>query len=415
MIKWVSNGVALSLLLASCGQPFGDTLATGEAQDAEESTGETQDELNVVIPRYPIDPRTEEEKERDRQKAESDLFGWTASLDGTDIIPCSEGVSGIDCRHAQRYPNDPRVADGMGAVVLAKANAKVVIRFSLKASWLHGDAYIKGLMKQYQLTPLDLVGAMVALEKLDKERSPVSPPASGIRTLDCPECGDNPPWSPFPQEPGDDHRGPAPGGTRPPPQGGQPGNPRPHGSGGTGVPAGRGGPGSPNPNAKWIHDREEGIGPHDPAPVPSPFDDGYWPKRSESPEDFKCEGHVYHGYQHACIDWKEMRDDTKVASRSATSSSARRTATSASSTTTCGVMGGGRSAETCDYFSDLECALVGTAGLSLTAICTVVTSGVCAALGPALAGALGGGATAGLSALCLDAIRHDCANNICIN
>ncbi len=182
-----------------------------------EDTAETQDAVTAA-------PTAEELK--------SSLTGWVAYLSGTDLIACQWGVIGVDCRQAKTYPDDPRQADEMGHVVLVKngnTDPKSQITFSLTRAWMKGDGYLRELVAQYRLTPVDLLGILAALEKL--EGPPPAPPAPPPRKrgMDCYECGDPaPPWGPI-SDPNDHRGGPMGVGTKPPPPPiNQP--PRPHGS-----------------------------------------------------------------------------------------------------------------------------------------------------------------------------------------
>ena len=363
-----------------------------------DDTAETQDAVTVA------DPTPEEVK--------ASLTGWVAHLSGTDLVPCQWGVIGVDCRLAKMYPDDPRQADEMGHVVLVKngnQDPKGQITFSLARAWMKGDAYIAELVTQHTLTPLDLVGILGALQRL--ERPPPLPPAPSAHAirLDCYECGDPPaPWGPI-SDPNDHRGGPSGGGKpKPPPPTVKPQpQPPPRGAGNTGRPGSQ----TADPGyLKRLQEMENGIEKGDPHPTPSPFDAGFWPGFQDHREDFKCEGHVYNGFKHACPDFMEKREVTKVSSK--IGDYFRRNEAAYRAYVFHHLWSDGRKPEctrTCQWFSNTECYGL---GVSAAAICAGLTGGACATT---VAGALGILAGGGLVATCVDTIRNYCDDNICLN
>jgi hypothetical protein len=340
------------------------------------------------------------------EEVRASLTGWAAYMSGTDYIPCRSGVIGVDCRHAKAYPDDPRLADDMGHVVLAKGGTKDPknqIIFSLTRAWMKGDGYIRELVTQYALTPVDLVGILGALQKLE---GPPPPPAHELR-LDCYECGDpTPPWGPI-SDPNDHRGGPIGGGKPKPPHTVNP-PPHPHGSGGTG------GPGShpQDPSlVKRLQDMENGIEKGDPRPTSSPFDADYRPGMHDYKVDFKCEGHVYNGFKQACPDFMEKRDVTKVASK--IGDFFRRNGEAYRAYIYHNVWSDGKNPacmDTCNEISAVSCLGIGG---GLLVACVAATGGLCAA---GAAGAAASVVLVGIDpALCALEVTKRCRDDICIH
>lgn len=61
----------------------------------------------------------------------------------------------------------------------------------------------------------------------------------------------------------------------------------------------------------YVAEVENGVRPGDPPPKPFPGGAGYATRPGEHKETFRCEGGVFYGYKHACIDWQRMRDGEK--------------------------------------------------------------------------------------------------------
>jgi hypothetical protein len=376
--------------LVSC---IADTSDPSAMDDPSEDVAETQEPVMAASP-------TPEE-------VKAALTGWVAYMSGTDFIPCKWGVIGVDCRHAAIYPGDPRQADEMGHVVLAKngnKDPKNQIIFSLTRAWMKGDGYIRELVTQYALTPVDLIGILSALEKLEGPPSPPPPPKRG---LDCYECGDpTPPWGPI-SDPNDHRGGPIGSGKpKPPPTVNPP--PHPHGSGGTG------GPGSHPPDPSYIkrlQDMMNGIEKGDPRPTSSPFDADYRPGMHDYKVDFKCEGRVYNGFKQACPDFQEKRDVTKVASK--IGDFFKRNGEAYRAYVYHNVWSDGKNPQcmdTCNQISAVGC--IGIGGALLVA-CVEATGGLCSA---GAAGAAAGAALGSLDpALCMPEVTKRCRDDICIH
>jgi hypothetical protein len=307
--------VVLGLLATACSGVGGEldeqvganASDVGDTVDVTEDVAEDQEAVVAVPPPAPL---TEEEK----QKAiETSLTGWKAKLEGSSTYPCTHNTIGIDCSHAKLYPATPQEADHLGTLRLTKnGDTKNSFSLSLYQHWRKGDAYFTDLMKTHSLTPLDLVGILAAIQHLEASWGPLPYPSkkpAPLQTFDCPECGDNPPWGPIPEGPNDDHRGPPPGPTTTPPHDHPNPPPAPHGGG-----SGKGKPPVTGPSDKEeqrLHDLENGVGARAPAPLPSPYDLGYTPLPNEHVEVFQCNGKIYRGWKHGCIDFKPVYLTTK--------------------------------------------------------------------------------------------------------
>lgn len=239
------------------------------------------------------------------------------------------------------YYDDPGESDLFAPVILVRKGEENDpsrwIQLSLTQHWMKGDRYFDELIECGTLTMMDLVVVMSELAKYADsyvEPSPIYPLEAAtpqalreLRDRSRATCKDESPTKlhafagieegpygpPHPPGWGD---GPESHTNGPGPMGSVDGNGHPLPSDPTStrpsisqVP--------PNPSPPRTAE-QNGVGPGDPKPKPSPFDKGHEPRPGEMRETFKCNGEVLYGYRAGCTDLSNTSLAWKWVSQAAT-------------------------------------------------------------------------------------------------
>lgn len=334
----------LGLMSSACLGPADDI---GEATPtAPEHAGETSAALGAD--EHALDPS---HPTSDAGPSAPDPSRWM--IENVPLWNVYLGGFGYD-RHKPYYPgqspywDNPRDASDNAPLVVVRAGDEERperwIQLSLYHHWMKGPAYFDALVACGLLSPLDLLAIRAALQAYGdrtseppsiatlpaasfeavaamRERSRIVCPAPDDQTRGRalrahPEGGGTVPLTgPDWPLPGGDHTGPAPstgkssgrpgGGVVVPPRG--PGSGRGAPGVVTGIPNNGFGSNShrnDKPSTSF-HDQQNGVFAGDPKPrrFESP---GYVAGPGEREETFRCEGAVYVGYKHGCVDfWKD--------------------------------------------------------------------------------------------------------------
>jgi hypothetical protein len=225
---------------------------------------------------------------------------WHAYLTGTDALA----------------HDDPRTIDGFGAVVAVREgdedDRSKWIQLNLTTHWMMGDRYFDELRQARHLTGTDLL--TIASDLLQNGSHLPPPPGSKNKPRSPADLeGDSSPYNPFPGFLGDDHTGGPVAGRGG--HSGTPGQPPP----GKRAPSAKppvirpsAPPAPPTPAQEaGLRAYLNGVRRGDPEPRPFPGEAHYRPAPDEREETFKCEGGVFHGYKHACVDFQPMPNGVK--------------------------------------------------------------------------------------------------------